>query len=104
MYQYDIEWTVNDDGAQNRRLILHLPKKVKPVFFFHEWNGSAVHVFNPYIGPPLDDQDHLIYIAFFALDLHGYRSIPFISNPSGAHVQISSMLRSPSKVNFLAYC
>jgi len=29
MYQYDIEWTVNDDGAQNRRLILHLPQKVK---------------------------------------------------------------------------
>ena len=29
MYQYDIEWTVNDDGAQNRRLILHLPQKAK---------------------------------------------------------------------------
>ncbi|MBR3401682.1 MAG: prolyl oligopeptidase family serine peptidase [Parasporobacterium sp.] len=29
MYQYDIEWTVNDDGAQNRRLILHLPQNVK---------------------------------------------------------------------------
>ena len=29
MYKYDIEWTVNDSGAQNRRLILHLPEKVK---------------------------------------------------------------------------
>ena len=29
MYTYDIEWTVNDDGAQNRSLILHLPQKVK---------------------------------------------------------------------------
>ena len=29
MYKYDIEWAVNDDGAQNRRLILHLPEKVK---------------------------------------------------------------------------
>ena len=29
MYKYDIEWTVNDSGAQNRRLILHLSEKVK---------------------------------------------------------------------------
>ena len=29
MYKYDIEWTVNDDGAQNRRVILHFPQKVK---------------------------------------------------------------------------
>ena len=29
MYTYDIEWTVNDDGAQNRRIILHFPQKVK---------------------------------------------------------------------------
>ena len=28
MYTYDIELFVNDDGAQNRRLILHLPEKV----------------------------------------------------------------------------
>jgi len=29
MYTYDQEWFVNDDGAQVRRLILHLPKAVK---------------------------------------------------------------------------
>ena len=29
MYTYDIEWTVNDDGAQVRRLILHMPAEVK---------------------------------------------------------------------------
>lgn len=27
MYQYDVEWFVNEDGAQVRRLILHLPEK-----------------------------------------------------------------------------
>lgn len=29
MYKYDMEWFVNDDGAQVRRLILHMPEKVK---------------------------------------------------------------------------
>ncbi len=29
MYKYDMEWYVNDDGAQVRRLILHLPQSVK---------------------------------------------------------------------------
>lgn len=29
MYKYDLEWFVNDDGAQVRRLILHLPEIVK---------------------------------------------------------------------------
>ncbi|MCF0133819.1 MAG: prolyl oligopeptidase family serine peptidase [Blautia sp.] len=29
MYKYDQEWYVNDDGAQVRRLILHMPEKVK---------------------------------------------------------------------------
>ena len=29
MYTYDIEWPVNDDGAQVRRLILHMPAEVK---------------------------------------------------------------------------
>ena len=29
MYIYDIEWFVNDDGAQVRRLILHMPSEVE---------------------------------------------------------------------------
>ena len=29
MRLYDIEWFVNDDGAQVRRLILHMPDEVE---------------------------------------------------------------------------
>lgn len=61
-------------------LLLH-PEEV---FILIHRNLPASHVLNLHKGAPLDGQNHLVDGLLRALDLHGHRAIPLVSDPAGA--------------------
>ena len=57
----------------------------------HDRDRLHFHILDPDICAALDGKDDLVDLRLFSLDLHGYRTIPFVSYPSCAAIEICSM-------------
>ena len=57
----------------------------------HDRNHLNLHIFDSDISASLNGKDDLVDLRLFSLNLHGHRTIPFVSYPSCAAIEVCCM-------------